>query len=529
MPLRQHPSHQAMRHPDGLRQQGVASREPPSMTGQTGLTNGAYQKIFPPVGAHDYQEFPSRRPTTANATAAPRARYDVSSPLPDRPPAPVQASDSASSQNGGGSHTAHTHGHAKAPSLSRSISPDSRRSSSGTYETQATSFELPALQAQSNLEDSDPMEPLTGDLAGSFDLVAPPEETHHQSYSLERRSEQLFSRAHLEIIFSTPSTLLRFTAFLSTHRPQSVPILIYYLDALKALKAIKYANAIAEALSPISGYDFTANLAQPTTNNELEEKAASAFAALTQEDLPAFITQMYVQIVSLSISRRITGTLAPHLREASEGLAEVFCLTDPSRPDNPIVFASEGKIPSNYSVWDELCHREELPFLARPKDTPSRRDGSPFMNMLMIAPLCDSRGKIRYFIGAQVDVSGLIKDCTDLESLQQLVAREQKGVNEHDGFASDGQEVKDDFQDLSEMLNMAELETVRKYGGRMHREYQEEEGDVSRSGAPHMPRLLLQEPTADDTPTFDHSTRQSGRLSGIYQNVRLQLITNRFH
>lgn len=36
------------------------------------------------------------------------------------------------------------------------------------------------------------------------------------------------------------------------------------------------------------------------------------------------------------------GTLPPHLREASEGLAEVFCLTDPSRPDNPIVFASEG-------------------------------------------------------------------------------------------------------------------------------------------------------------------------------------------
>lgn len=26
----------------------------------------------------------------------------------------------------------------------------------------------------------------------------------------------------------------------------------------------------------------------------------------------------------------------------SEGLAETFCLTDPSRRDNPIIFASEG-------------------------------------------------------------------------------------------------------------------------------------------------------------------------------------------
>jgi hypothetical protein len=63
---------------------------------------------------------------------------------------------------------------------------------------------------------------------------------------------------------------------------------------------------------------------------------------MVQNDLPAYITHVYIQTVSLSITRRIIGTLPPHLREASEGLAEVFCLTDPSRPDNPIVFASEG-------------------------------------------------------------------------------------------------------------------------------------------------------------------------------------------
>ena len=142
------------------------------------------------------------------------------------------------------------------------------------------------------------------------------------------------------------------------------------------------------------------------------------------------------------------------------------------------------------------------------------------MNMLMIAPLCDSRGKIRYFIGAQVDVSGLVKDCTDLESFQQLVVREQaEQTGTKGGNIDPQQDAKDDFQDLSEMLNMAELETVRKFGGRMHREYQEEEVVKPRNGAPHMPRLLLQEPTADDSQTFDYNSRQSGRLSGIYQNV----------
>lgn len=211
-----------------------------------------------------------------------------------------------------------------------------------TYETQGTSSELPPLQTQSVLEDSDQMQPLPGDLAGSFDLVAPPEEGH-QIFSLETRSEQLFSRQHLGIIFSDPSLLLRFTAFLSTYRPQSVPILIYYLDALKALKAIKYANAIAEALNPIPRHGFTKTPAKPTINPVLEEKAAESFDVMVREDLPAYITLMYIQVVSLSISQRITGTLAPHLREASEGLAEVFCVSDPSRPDNPIVFVSEGK------------------------------------------------------------------------------------------------------------------------------------------------------------------------------------------
>ena len=142
------------------------------------------------------------------------------------------------------------------------------------------------------------------------------------------------------------------------------------------------------------------------------------------------------------------------------------------------------------------------------------------MNMLMIAPLCDSRGKIRYFIGAQVDVSGLIKDCTDLESLQQLVNQEHHEDDIVNDADEEGQGAKDDFQELSEMLNMAELETVRKYGGRMHREYQDEDGDVSRGVAPHMPRLLLQEPTAEDSSSHDSASRQSGRLSGIYQNVR---------
>lgn len=91
--------------------------------------------------------------------------------------------------------------------------------------------------------------------------------------------------------------------------------------------AISYSNAVAEALHLIEGFDFTNSTAQRTVNLDLEEKARQAFDVLVREDLPAYITHIYIQTVSLSIQRKITGTLPAHLREASEGLAEVFCLT----------------------------------------------------------------------------------------------------------------------------------------------------------------------------------------------------------
>lgn len=214
-----------------------------------------------------------------------------------------------------------------------------------SYETQASSIAtqaLPALQQKGLPDELDRLSPLLEDDPKSFDLVAPNEADGSGGFNLEERSEQLFSKEHLEAIFRDTPSLLRFTAFLSVARPKSVPILIYYLDSLKAIRAINYANAVAEALEPIESHEFTEMPPRPTINAVLEDKANQAFDVLVREDLPAFITHTFIQVVSVSIQKRITGNLPPLLREASEGLAEVFCLTDPSRSDNPIIFASEG-------------------------------------------------------------------------------------------------------------------------------------------------------------------------------------------
>lgn len=84
------------------------------------------------------------------------------------------------------------------------------------------------------------------------------------------------------------------------------------------------------------------------------------------------------------VSKDITGQAIPVVRDLVGNLAEVFCLTDPSVHDNPIIFASEGKcntfhisrelasnivlerISQNHTIWNLIRHRSKLQILARP-------------------------------------------------------------------------------------------------------------------------------------------------------------------
>jgi hypothetical protein len=141
------------------------------------------------------------------------------------------------------------------------------------------------------------------------------------------------------------------------------------------------------------------------------------------------------------------------------------------------------------------------------------------MNLLMLAPLFDSRGKLRYYIGAQVDVSGLVKDCTNLEGMQKLVAKQAMQARAEAGEEEEP-ERKDEFQELSEMFNMVELGTVKRSGGKMH--YPQVDDDASTIGGHgQRPRLMIQDPTDNDDMSKEIVTaaKLNGKLEGIYKNV----------
>lgn len=132
------------------------------------------------------------------------------------------------------------------------------------------------------------------------------------------------------------------------------------------------------------------------------------------------------------------------------------------------------------------------------------------MNLLMQAPLLDSRGNLRYFIGAQIDISGLVKDAADLEAFQRMIDEDEGDVELREG--------KDEFQELSEMFNHVELDTVRKFGGNMHRDHLQEKDDKS-SGV-QRPRLLIQDQSMLDVESAEKPLpKPEGRLAGPYKHV----------
>ncbi|KAI0898126.1 hypothetical protein F4806DRAFT_390990 [Annulohypoxylon nitens] len=428
-------------------------------------------------------------------------------------------------------------------------SPDRSSLSHSTNSREKSSSSSPALRSSSisyGLQskgsiDRDGLEPLLEEDIdpSSFNLVSPCSGPISR-YSLELRSEALFSKTHLQAIFDDPLLLRRFKDFLYAFRPKSVPLLVYCLDALKASKAIHYANAVSQSLVPIQGLEFSREAVPKTTNESLLEKTNEAFQTLTDEYLPAYITHTWIQIVGMTVKRRITGTLPDHLKDLSDGLAEVFCLTDPTRLDNPIIFASNGfhkmtqygvdyALGRNCRFLQGPCTnrssikriREQLEAKKEHCETilNYRRDGTPFMNLFMVAPLIDNCGVVRYHLGCQVDVSGLAKECAYLESLRRVVYHKSSSLDQEDeDKARSGCYGKDELRQLAEMFSTREMKMVREAGGIPPNS----SGEIGEAGSSrHRPRSLgndVDSGHCDAIPVLDVSPLSGSQLRSIYDN-----------
>lgn len=151
------------------------------------------------------------------------------------------------------------------------------------------------------------------------------------------------------------------------------------------------------------------------------------------------------------------------------------------------------------------------------------------MNLLQCAPLCDSQGKIRYFIGAQIDVSGLAMEGAQMESLQDLQSRKaseeedntQQGTSQagasQEAPAQELEKPKSEFQELGELFSPRELQNVHDYGGNLFH-------PVTDRLNPKNSRLWLQSPEGESEARLGVPPSVSnggGSLTGVYKHVSL--------
>ncbi|KAL8294499.1 hypothetical protein RB597_007817 [Gaeumannomyces tritici] len=118
-----------------------------------------------------------------------------------------------------------------------------------------------------------------------------------------------------------------------------------------------------------------------------------------------------------------------------QGLGDCFCLTDPGKPQNPILWASEGFVAvTGYTRTDiiprncrflqgaqtdpEAVKRLSMAIHER-KETVElllnyKKNKEPFWNLLYCGPLYDEAGELAFFIGGQVNCSTTIHSSADV-------------------------------------------------------------------------------------------------------------------
>jgi len=130
----------------------------------------------------------------------------------------------------------------------------------------------------------------------------------------------------------------------------------------------------------------------------------------------------------------LTSRSGMDMASTLERIQESFVITDPSLPDHPIVFASDGFLSFTGYTREEILGRN-CRFL-QGKDTDQNsvkairdaidagsevtvrllnytKNGRPFWNMFTLAPVRDDEGKVRFFAGVQVDVTVYDDDGTE--------------------------------------------------------------------------------------------------------------------
>ena len=176
-------------------------------------------------------------------------------------------------------------------------------------------------------------------------------------------------------------------------------------------------------------------------NTEIKESTTNTIPTMegtfgeAQENVEQILrSAVYPRFVKYQMTNNASQALSQD-RSKYQGLGDCFCLTDPHKADNPIVFASDGFVSvtgySRSEIVPRNCRFLQGTYTDRTATTRLRasieakeetvelllnykKSGEPFWNLLYVAPLYDSNGRLTFFIGGQINCSTTIRSNTDV-------------------------------------------------------------------------------------------------------------------
>jgi PAS domain S-box-containing protein len=386
--------------------------------------------------------------------------------------------------------------------------------------------------------------------------LRPPNASKTSLESIETLSELLYSPEYLKSLMSSSEYLPPFISFLQKFQPTVSHFALHYLETQKVIKAVEYANAVAASLSHP---ELIPNERAADISPSFRKSSQDAFNTLLNIALPAWVTYSLVNTSNACLAAEITGESTPLTGKLVGGLSEVFCLTDPNQDDNPIIYATQefyrltryGKD----SVIGYNCR-----FLQGPKTNRSsierlreaitkgheicetllnyRRDGRAFINILMLAPLVDDKGNVKYYLGAQVDASRLVENGRGVNGFGRFLAKRAMDQNRVYKEPDPKQFALAKLKDLGKSFDLEESAAVQNNSPSCSTDFDEQtEGGIARPGQqqPLQRRRLQDEDGSDSDREDDQEVKEdtsnsawklsheipSGRLPGIYKKYVL--------
>ncbi|KAL8822853.1 MAG: hypothetical protein Q9191_006423 [Dirinaria sp. TL-2023a] len=139
----------------------------------------------------------------------------------------------------------------------------------------------------------------------------------------------------------------------------------------------------------------------------------------------------------------------------------------------------------------------------------------------MCVPLRDQYGRVRYFLGAQLDITELVRNCTELESLRKLVEQRRKQLEKSEGGNVPLEMPQTDaFEQLGETFNSRELEVLLNLRLRLNPDPAKKKGSEFNIGSERFP-MPPKKSSSNLNNIFQLNGQGSAPPLGFYQNYLL--------